>query len=228
MMQLAGRARDCDIAIDLLLKSEDPDAPALRERVRANRKQAASALVAGLKRWVARKSSSKWRAALLPARPPQTCSYPIAEDEARHETPRMAKRFVKAGDRAAKPGASATEIHASRIVAKKFRYTLELFQPLYGAVAHTWLERLKDVQSLLGDINDCRVVRGLVAELGGSGAIESQLKKKQRKRTREFQKLWDERFSASATHDWIHQMQRLPRKPMGRSTATVHSHAVRA
>jgi hypothetical protein len=71
------------------------------------------------------------------------------------------------------------------------------------------------VQTLLGNINDCRVVRELVTELGGSDDIETQLKKRQRKKTREFQKLWQRSFSSTAIREWIHQMRmRRPRKAM--------------
>jgi CHAD domain-containing protein len=213
VMRLAGSARDCDVAIELLLKFGGPDATALRQKVEARREEAATELVKGLKRCVARNLFSNWRTALLPAQPPKSCSYPIVDDEARHQVPRIAKRFFKAGNRAADPKASPTEIHSFRIQGKKLRYTIELFQPVYGPIAETWLERLKDVQSLLGNINDCRVVRKLVAELGGSDSIETQLKKRQRKKTREFQKLWERHFSPAAIREWIHQMRmRRPRQ----------------
>ena len=49
--------------------------------------------------------------------------------------------------------------HALRILAKKLRYTLELFAPLMPPTgeAGALLRRLKDLQGILGDLHDCDV-----------------------------------------------------------------------
>jgi CHAD domain-containing protein len=49
------------------------------------------------------------------------------------------------------------EHHAMRIMAKKLRYTLEIYAPLYRRGFDKPLARVKRLQDLLGDIHDCDV-----------------------------------------------------------------------
>lgn len=49
------------------------------------------------------------------------------------------------------------ELHAMRIAAKRLRYTLEIFRPLVGEEAAGFVEKLKKLQDLLGEIHDCDV-----------------------------------------------------------------------
>ena len=82
--------------------------------------------------------------------------------------PRLAARFFREGARAAAPQASAGERHRFRLAAKRFRYTLELFAQFYGPAAAQWTAQVKELQSLLGAMNDCRAVRDLVDALGAT------------------------------------------------------------
>jgi hypothetical protein len=60
-------------------------------------------------------------------------------------------------------------LHDMRIAAKRLRYLLELFSPLFGAYAATAAKRARELQDLLGEIHDCDVtiprVEGLIEEL---------------------------------------------------------------
>ncbi len=47
--------------------------------------------------------------------------------------------------------------HAMRIAAKRLRYTMELFKPIYDGGLDRVIEAIKQVQSLLGDVHDCDV-----------------------------------------------------------------------
>jgi len=205
LMKLAGPVRDSDIAVKFLRKAEGADAAKLRREVRARRTDLAAKLALELKKWNRRQPLSKWRAALLPAHAAEGPGYATAGAEARHALPRVAVQLFKAGNRAAK--ASVLEIHAFRIQAKKFRYTIELFQPVYGPPADRWLRQLKQVQTLLGDINDCRVMRERVAELGGNHEIAARLKKRQHKKTQKFQELWETGYGAKARREWLRQIR---------------------
>jgi CHAD domain-containing protein len=49
------------------------------------------------------------------------------------------------------------EHHAMRIAAKKLRYTLETYAPLYRRDLKKYIARIKRLQDLLGDIHDCDV-----------------------------------------------------------------------
>jgi CHAD domain-containing protein len=52
---------------------------------------------------------------------------------------------------------AAEEQHLMRIAAKKLRYTMEIFAPLYGTDLRYPLRAVKSVQELLGAIHDCDV-----------------------------------------------------------------------
>jgi CHAD domain-containing protein len=47
--------------------------------------------------------------------------------------------------------------HAMRIAAKKLRYTMEVYGPLYRLGLKKYLVRVKKVQEILGDLHDCDV-----------------------------------------------------------------------
>jgi len=49
------------------------------------------------------------------------------------------------------------ELHAMRIAAKRLRYTMEIFAPLYDDKLKEILKKVRKVQTLLGDIHDCDV-----------------------------------------------------------------------
>jgi CHAD domain-containing protein len=228
LMTLAGDVRDCDIALKLLEKASPDNSAGLRERLGARRREAAKALVGALTRLARRGYSAKWRAALVNGQAPNEAKQPFYEDVGRKELPRIVKRFRKLGDQAATGKASAEELHVFRIEAKKLRYTLELFQPAYGPVAKEVIDRLRGLQTVLGDINDCRSTRALLGELGMSSALEDRLKKRQRRKTNEFHKLWDKEFTGALMRQWTRNFRRTPRKPMARSTSAVDKVAVGA
>jgi len=47
--------------------------------------------------------------------------------------------------------------HIMRIAAKRLRYTLEISKPLYPGRLDVFVEAVKNIQSLLGDVHDCDV-----------------------------------------------------------------------
>jgi CHAD domain-containing protein len=205
---LAGAARDCDIALEILVAQKET---ALAAELRTRRKIAQQALMAALKQWVARQSAATWRQALEAA----DVSVPL-EEMAQRELRRCARPFFRQGRRAAGRDADAKELHKLRIAAKKLRYTLELFPDLHGPAAKDCVEQIRGVQTLLGAINDCRAVRSLVSSLGGHPKIEAALRRKQRRKTREFQRLWSRKFAGGAARPWIRSLIRPPRKPVAR------------
>lgn len=51
----------------------------------------------------------------------------------------------------------AHELHQMRIAAKWLRYTLETFAPLYASELKVFIDSIKEVQDLLGELHDCDV-----------------------------------------------------------------------
>jgi CHAD domain-containing protein len=208
IMTAAGEARNCDIALKYLTKWPLPDDEHLQSELETRRNESAHDLATQLKDWSDRQMLAKWRATLasskgeaLPDEIPQRAMIRIAED------------FLELGTKAASSHASPHALHRFRIVAKKFRYTLELFQPYLGSSAAALIGRIKRAGGLLGDINDCVTVAEMIVELSGGKRLLSHLKKRQHKKTEEFRKYWQAEFAdGKALGRWIH-----PRKPVSSS-----------
>ena len=203
-MTLAGDVRNCDIALILLKKSKNGGGTGTADRLRSREREGLHKLVALLKNCQVKKSSDKWRAELEiaaaeSARPPCESINKIAP---RLLTP-MAEDFFKLGKRAAKTKASPEELHRFRIAAKEFRYSLELFIPLYGPSLNPLLAKIIHTQKILGDINDCETVRKMNLRSRGADGVRKWLRKRQRKTTSEFQKFWNKAFGAeTGKQDW--------------------------
>jgi CHAD domain-containing protein len=87
---------------------------------------------------------------------------PNASQFAQQLLPRLAERFFARGRRAARPDATAGDLHCFRLAAKHFRYTLELFRPVYGPGLDRRMAAVRRIQQILGEANDCATARDLV------------------------------------------------------------------
>jgi CHAD domain-containing protein len=170
IMSAAGEVRNCDIAGKYLGRWRIPHRDRLQSKLESRRQDAADVLVSELKHWTDRSLT------------PQDCAASIRE-MSQHALDRLGKDFLERGNEAASPKASPHNMHRFRIVAKKYRYTLELFQP-----SNPLVESIKRVSALLGDINDCVTAAEIVPRLG------ARLKKRQRKKTEEFREYWTAEF----------------------------------
>lgn len=192
IMTGAGEVRNCDVALRFVLKSRAPESAHLQTKIEARREESARLLVAELRKWTDRRIASKWRGTLDAAPATDTLDAEPARELAERTLARTLKDFLKQGDQAASPKASPEVLHRFRIGAKKFRYSLELFQPLYGTALDASIERVKHSSTLLGDINDCVTVAGIVAEYKGGQRLADRLRKRQHKKTGEFREYWKE------------------------------------
>jgi CHAD domain-containing protein len=84
---------------------------------------------------------------------------------AKASLPALAREFFQAGAKAARSGSTPEELHQFRLASKRFRYTLEIFRPVYGDGLERRIERVRRVQTLLGDLQDCVASRALLAEM---------------------------------------------------------------
>jgi CHAD domain-containing protein len=193
IMRLAGDVRDYDIAIEILSRFKSAPA-AILTSFRKRRKEAERDLTAALKHWVERRTYSKWRAMLESRGRGGVNHDPIAATAMRTLEP-MLEEFTSRGKRTLGPKASIEKIHRLRIEAKKVRYTLELFAPVYGASLDGWMERLKSLQNVLGTISDCESVREMIERQGGDRRIESALRRKVSGKLEEFRQLWADSFA---------------------------------
>ena len=79
----------------------------------------------------------------------------------------MARQYLDEGRDALAPGTAWKQMHKFRLHTKRFRYTLEILQDLYGPGLRKRIDSLKKVQTYLGDINDCIVTSEMLKDMGG-------------------------------------------------------------
>ncbi len=131
-----------------------------------------------------------------------------ARENAAGVLPTMARKLFSAGrDLASGNKVKLKRLHAFRLQVKQFRYTLELFEPLYGPSLQPRLEKLRLLQQRLGRINDCVTTRDLIEELGDlpkADRVLGHIDRALRRRTQRFFRFWSEEFDAPGEEEaWL-------------------------
>jgi len=102
-----------------------------------------------------------------------------AAENARMVLPKMARRYFEAGREAIEGKTPPEELHAFRLETKRFRYTLELFRPVYGPTLDRYLKALRELQGALGKVSDYQAIqRVLASDRKLKGQIDRALKGK--------------------------------------------------
>jgi CHAD domain-containing protein len=112
------------------------------------------------------------------------------KENLREELPRVAKEFFQAGRKAAENKRSWKQLHKFRLAGKEFRYTLELFRPVYGKQLEERLDSLRKLQRYLGEMNDCVAGLKLLKHMDGPAKMIKRLKNQRRSRLAAFQRYW--------------------------------------
>ena len=98
-----------------------------------------------------------------------------AAANARTVLPALASSYFRLGRRVFKRTPGPGTLHRLRLATKRFRYTLELFRPCYGAALERRIESLQRIQRCLGEISDCLAARMLLERLGEEGDSASAI-----------------------------------------------------
>lgn len=139
-------------------------------------------------------------------------------ENARLHLPALAREFFATGRELLSGPAAPVDLHAFRLAAKRFRYTLELFRPLYGPGLEQRLEAVRKIQSLLGRRQDCEVLAArLRVPAQGAEALRAALEKTERqglKYEQEFRAFWLDEFDAPGRETaWVRYLMRRPAAP---------------
>jgi CHAD domain-containing protein len=94
-----------------------------------------------------------------------------AADNARLVLPKMARKYFNAGRKAIEGKRPPDELHGFRLKTKQFRYTLELFRPVYGPNLDRYLKALRELQGALGKVSDYQAIQRVLSS-------DHELKKK--------------------------------------------------
>jgi len=139
-------------------------------------------------------------------------------ENARRALPRLAREFFALGRTAAGPASTPAQLHAFRLAAKRFRYTLELFEPMYGPMLAERLEQVRKIQGLLGDRQDCVVLGDRLRKRAGETEavrdVLARLTADGRALEEKFRRYWRETFDAEGAETlWVRYLERRPAQP---------------
>ena len=134
--------------------------------------------------------------------------------------PEMVRSWFTEGDHAVQPDRPYEEIHHFRLLTKRFRYTLEIFRQAYGPSLERMIEQLRELQTLLGDLNDCVATSRLLADVPGSDAARVRLDRKAVRKAAELRALWAKEFAGSQRRGrWERYLVRYACRPAAARTS---------
>jgi CHAD domain-containing protein len=216
LMNRCGAVRNCDITLDLLKLVKAPEHAKSARSVKKRRNDAEQVLTKHLERWGEKDIRKDWSEKLL-----------VDHDGDLNLDPDLrtwTKEWFARGRLAAAPSSTHHAMHLFRLEVKRFRYTIEILQPMYGTHgADPILEGLRELQSSLGDMNDCVSALDLLEDYPKPVRA---IRKLLTEREQAFRALWKEKFGIRRQTEWISifsatakpsPAQRPSRKPTGSS-----------
>ena len=192
-MRAAGRVRDCDVVMPLL------QAPLTNDLIEYRRDRAGEL------------SELLESAPEMPgprARPKAIVTAEVAQFAA-IVLPREAKIYFQAGVRAARKNHSLGRLHEFRLHGKSLRYSVELFEPLYGPRIVGLQKILKRTQQLLGEMADARAALKLLKQMNAPGPVLEPLKELANAKRDAFAVRWFEEVpDEEAAAKWVEYLRR--------------------
>jgi len=138
---------------------------------------------------------------------------------ARRQLPRLVADYFAVVRGLLKSNPAPLALHQARLASKRVRYTLELFRPCYGPGLEARLESLRQLQQVLGEVNDAAATRRLLGKASTAASPHHQLvarflDARAKARAQEFRKEWTESFDAPGQMQWwVGYLERQGRTP---------------
>jgi CHAD domain-containing protein len=110
-----------------------------------------------------------------------------AASNARMVLPKMARKYFETGRKAIAGKRPPEELHAFRLKTKRFRYTMELFRPLYGPHLERYLKALRELQGALGQVSDYQAIRRV---LSSDRELKSQIDRALKGKLKNLRQSW--------------------------------------
>jgi CHAD domain-containing protein len=135
--------------------------------------------------------------------------------------PALATAWFDEGNAALVNGASWEQMHGFRLSTKRFRYTLEIFRGAYGPGLERRIETLRNLQTLLGDMNDCVVTSEMLRDYPDLEPVRNRLAEKAAKKSSKLYAYWSATFAVPGEQlRWTRYLERYacpaPRVPRAR------------
>lgn len=145
---------------------------------------------------------------------PKPIVWNAAEDPAENaarELPKAARAYFRDGRAMCQSQSSVRTLHTFRLQTKRLRYTIELFRPCYGPGLDRRLALLRDVQTHLGEINDCAAATVLLGKTHPH--FRAFLKHRMSAKISELHRFWQQTVDAAGQeHWWTDYLSRFARK----------------
>jgi CHAD domain-containing protein len=230
LRRAAGSVRDHDIALALAAELGLELTEKAKTHVERGRDAASDELHSRLARLRGKSPGAKWAQTLcLTGNGTGGPAGPIAASYAAALLPPMANEFFEAGHEAAAPAAAVESLHAFRILSKRFRYTLEIFEPCYGEDLQDALRLMRGVQDILGMINDCETAGKILSKAVSRDEREhlrTLLNQRQAALIGNFRNHWNETFAAeSECRTWMRMLAKPAFAPASETRAGVDRQA---
>jgi len=177
IMDLCAAVRNCDVALTLLDQLDVTTGPSV-SRLKKTRGEAGDKLHRRL-----RVERRKRHAPPAPRSHPKERDWKLdqsLEANLSRALPALAEEFFDSGTVALAAHASYQKLHQFRLQAKRFRYTLELFERFYGSEMASGAGILKELQDRLGAINDCATTIVILGRDPGAVAAMGKLLRQRR------------------------------------------------
>jgi len=199
LMEHCAAVRNCDVAIEVLRTAKCRN-PALFAALEEERRRTRRVLAGKLANWLRRNRVRKWRARLRVARPAGGAELrTTSQENARRLLPAMIGELFRAGREAARPDSSHRKLHQFRLKTKRVRYTVELFEQVYGGKTKPMMASLKGLQDKLGAINDCATTLEMIRRNRGAVTVVRRLAGE---RAAEFRSYWKKHFGPAERVRW--------------------------
>jgi CHAD domain-containing protein len=112
---------------------------------------------------------------------------------------RQAAKYFRVGRETVKKRTSSKDLHRFRIATKRFRYTLEMFRPIYGRSLGPRLKALRGLQDALGKVSDART---LIEMLPGDPGVRRELAHTLKQSAKQFRKEWKTFDAPGSLREW--------------------------
>ncbi len=193
LMNRCAAVRNCDVAVEVL-QAAGWKGPKLVAGLKKERRDGAGELARKIEHWRSAGRIQEWDLQVSRAASKET-----AGEVARRVLPALIDEFFQAGRGAALPNSTRLRMHRLRLKAKEVRYTLELFEPVFGSSTQTIMESLKGLQEKLGAINDCATTLEMIRRDRSAAAAVRRLSGE---REAEFRGHWKKHFGPRERVRW--------------------------
>lgn len=194
-MSSLGALRNRDIAPEILRAANVAPDEALLKVIQKDRRAARKLLAAQLQSWRKREVLREWK-----TRMDRSAGGAAALESARVGLAGLAAELFQAGDYAVRHRVPYRLLHKCRLLAKRLRYSLEMFELNDTREFNGRFKVLKSLQDQLGAVNDCVTVIEL---MDGHATAKRRLRLLRAQREKEFRLFWKQNFDGQAQDGWL-------------------------